>query len=145
MKDMQLQRAVTLTETTLASGDRLRQMDLEHYLRRGRELRAQALRAALGASVRGLAALAQRAYRTAAALGRRALVGAQRAHERRRAERALLELNDYLLKDIGLTRGQIHAAVDGLLSSPHTGRVRVVNFRRPPKPSSDVDHLESAA
>lgn len=145
MKQMQPQRYAGARKPIGASADYPGEVDLESYLRRGRELRAQALRASLGAIAQALAALARRAYRGAGAIGRRALAGAKRAHERRRATRALLELDDRLLKDIGLTRGQIHAAVDGLFSSPPSARANVLNFRQPPKRGTGVDHLESAA
>lgn len=48
----------------------------------------------------------------------------RRQHERRRAEAQLISLDDRMLKDIGLSRGEIMAAVHGL---PTKSRGRHVN------------------
>ena len=68
---------------------------IEHYAKTGR---AQAVRRL----VRGIVGII--------AQGAEAL---RRWHRRRVAYRALMALNDHLLRDIGLDRAQIPAAVDG--------------------------------
>ncbi len=71
----------------------------EHHAKTGRELRAQAVRRL----VRGIVGII--------AQGAEAL---RRWHRRRVAYRALMALDDRLLRDIGLRRDQIPAAVEGL-------------------------------
>lgn len=48
-------------------------------------------------------------------LGRSAIDAIMRVKNRRTAIRALMALDDYLLRDIGMTRSQIPLVVDGLL------------------------------
>ncbi len=73
---------------------------IEHYAKTGR---AQAVRQALGGLIRGIVGAVRQ--------GAEAL---QRWHRRRVTYRELMALDDRLLRDIGLRRDQIPAAVDGL-------------------------------
>jgi len=73
--------------------------------RRARRLRAEAL-----------AALARRVGGRLCRSARLALAALQRERERRGARAALHALDDRLLADIGLDRGTIDAAVDGLVT-----------------------------
>ena len=83
------------------------------YLAEGRRRQARAMAEAIGAGRRalqwGLTGLA-------------ALVGLARRSERRRALGQLAELDDRLLADIGLRRGDIQLAVDGVLADPRVSR-----------------------
>ncbi len=76
---------------------------IEHHARTGRALRAQAVQRAVRRLVRGIVGIIAQGTETL-----------QRWHRRRVAYRALMALNDHLLRDIGLDRAQIPAAVDGL-------------------------------
>jgi uncharacterized protein YjiS (DUF1127 family) len=70
------------------------------------------------------------------------IIGAMRRRGRRRVgARQLAQLDDRLLRDIGLTRAQVHAAACGLLSlgepsparhigAPPTGAANVVRLKR---------------
>ncbi len=124
--------------------------ELEDYLRRARELRAQALRGWLTATAHNVGTLAGRGYGAVDAIGRRAARAIARARQRRLNERALLALDDRLLKDIGLSRSQIRAAVDGTFSTPNpalrTHRAcEVVSLRRVTAPAVPNERLDSAA
>ena len=76
---------------------------IEHYTQTGRALRAQAVRQALRDLIRGIVGAVRQ--------GAEAL---QRWHRRRVTYRELMALDDRLLRDIGLRRDQIPAAVEGL-------------------------------
>ncbi len=76
---------------------------IKHYVNTGRELRAQTVRQALRGLIRGSVGAVRHGAETL-----------RRWHRRRVAYRALMALNDHLLRDIGLHRAQIPAAVDGL-------------------------------
>ncbi len=77
---------------------------IEHHAKTGRALRAQVGRQALRGLIRGIVGAVRQ--------GAEAL---QRWHLRRVGYRALMALDDRLLRDIGLRRDQIPAAVAGLL------------------------------
>jgi uncharacterized protein YjiS (DUF1127 family) len=89
------------------------------YVTAARRLQAQAMAAALGAGWRalrwGLSGLA-------ALVRRQLLQPLARRSERKRAIGRLAELDDRLLADIGLRRGDIALAVDGLLADPRVTR-----------------------
>lgn len=89
------------------------------YLAEGRRRQAQAMAATIGAGWRAL----RWGLTSVAALVRRQLLEplARRA-ERKRAIGRLAELDDRLLADIGLRRGDIELAVDGLLADPRVTR-----------------------
>ena len=55
-----------------------------------------------------------------------------RAYERRAAIRQLEALDDKMLRDIGLHRGQIHLAVNGLLNAKATPSERAVTTQYTP-------------
>ena len=77
---------------------------IEHHAKTGRALHPQAVRQALRGLIRGIVGAVRQ--------GAEAL---QRWHRRRVTYRELMALNDRLLRDIGLRRDQIPAAVEGLL------------------------------
>ena len=89
------------------------------YLAEGRRRQARAMAEAIGAGRRalrwGLTALA-------ALVRRHLLAPLARRSERRRALGQLTGLDDRLLADIGLRRGDIELAVDGLLADPRMSR-----------------------
>ena len=89
------------------------------YLAEGRRRQAQAMAATIGAGWRAL----RWGLTSVAALVRRQLLEplARRA-ERKRAIGRLSALDDRLLADIGLRRGDITLAVDGLLADPRVTR-----------------------
>ncbi len=76
---------------------------IEHHAKTGRALHPQAVRQALRGLIRGIVGAVRQ--------GAEAL---QRWHRRRVTYRELMALNDRLLRDIGLRRDQIPAAVEGL-------------------------------
>jgi uncharacterized protein YjiS (DUF1127 family) len=89
------------------------------YLAEGRRRQAQAMAAAIGAGWRAL----RWGLSSVAALVRRQLLEPlTRRSERKRAIGRLAELDDRLLADIGLRRGDIELAVDGLLADPRVTR-----------------------
>lgn len=99
-----------------------RDTDLEHYIARGRLLRAQAVAALLIAGATGVARLLHLGLSASIELGRRAVRWLAREHQRRVGLRALMALDDHMLKDIGLSRGEIHAMVNGVFHAPEAGR-----------------------
>jgi uncharacterized protein YjiS (DUF1127 family) len=88
------------------------------YVAEARRLQARAMAEALGAGWRALG----RALSGLAALVRQLLQPLARRSERRRAIGRLAELDDRLLADIGLRRGDIALAVDGLLADSRVTR-----------------------
>jgi uncharacterized protein YjiS (DUF1127 family) len=89
------------------------------YVAEARRLQARAMAEALGAGWRALG----RGLSGLAALVRRTLLEPlARKSERRRAIGQLADLDDRLLADIGLRRGDIALAVDGLLADPRVAR-----------------------
>ena len=91
------------------------QIDPMVYLAEGRRRQARAMGEATGAGWRAL----RRGLTCLASLVRRQLLQPlARRSERRRAIGRLAELDNRLLADIGLRRGDIALAVDGLLADP---------------------------
>lgn len=89
------------------------------YVAEARRRQAHAMGEAIGAGWRGL----RRALTGVAGLVRRHLVEPiERRGERRRAVAYLAALDDRLLADIGLRRGDIELAVDGRLADPRVTR-----------------------
>jgi uncharacterized protein YjiS (DUF1127 family) len=88
------------------------------YVAEARRLQARAMAEALGAGWRARG----RALSGLAALVRQLLQPLARRSERRRAIGRLAELDDRLLADIGLRRGDIALAVDGLLADSRVTR-----------------------
>lgn len=91
----------------LVPGTHVTMDELHHYQLLGRRLQARAVASAFAGlfralvrSLRGLAAASARVSRETAAI------------------RQLSALDDYLLADLGIQRGQIRAAVTGLLERP---------------------------
>jgi uncharacterized protein YjiS (DUF1127 family) len=113
------------------------------YLAEGRRRQAQAMADAIGAGSRarrrGLSGLAALVRRLSEPLATRS--------ERRRAIGRLAELDDGLLADIGLRRGDIELAVDGLLADPRVTRralgaavtERVLEGERCPVPAASAN------
>ena len=89
------------------------------YVAEARRLQARAMAQALGA---GWRALGRGLSGLAALMWRRLLEPLARRLERRRAIGRLAELDDRLLADIGLRRGDIALAVDGLLADARLTR-----------------------
>jgi uncharacterized protein YjiS (DUF1127 family) len=89
------------------------------YLAEGRSRQARAMAAAIDAGSRVLRA---RLSGLAALIRRQLLEPLARRSERRRARGQLAALDDRLLADIGLRRGDIALAVDGLLADPRVRR-----------------------
>jgi uncharacterized protein YjiS (DUF1127 family) len=98
--------------------------DLEEYIAKGRLLRAQAVAALFTAAAKGIARRLRSGVSTSIDLGRRAISWLAREHQRRAGLRALMALDDHMLKDIGLSRGEIHSMVNGVFRSPETGQSR---------------------
>jgi uncharacterized protein YjiS (DUF1127 family) len=84
------------------------------YVAEARRLQARAMAEAIGAGSRAL----RRGLSGLAAVVRRLFEPLARRLERDRAVRQLAGLDDRLLADIGLRRGDIALAVDGLLADP---------------------------
>lgn len=101
-----------------------REGELEHYIAKGRLLRAQTVAAALTAGAAGIARLLHSGLSAGIRLGRRATSWLAHEHQRRVGLRALMALDDHLLKDIGLSRSEIHAMVNGVFRSPEAGQSR---------------------
>jgi uncharacterized protein YjiS (DUF1127 family) len=89
------------------------------YVAEARRLQARAMAEALGA---GWRALGRGLKGVAALMWRQLLEPLARRSERRRAIGGLAELDDRLLADIGLRRGDIALAVDGLLADARLTR-----------------------
>lgn len=101
-----------------------RESELEHYIAKGRLLRAQAVAALLIVGAAGIARWLHSGFSAGIKLGRRATRWLAREHQRRVGLRALMALDDHLLKDIGLSRSEIHAMVDGVFRSPQSRQSR---------------------
>jgi uncharacterized protein YjiS (DUF1127 family) len=110
-----------------------------------RQQRAETFHRLLSAAGRGL-------VRGAVAAGRGAWSGARglaaavaRQHRRRAAIRELSGLSDYALRDIGLSRGDIRAVVDGMLEGRQTPQTdfRVYEPRQARKPAEETPFVES--
>ncbi len=104
-----------------------------YFIARARAVRARVWAAMAGAVWRGAARLAVRTggrFGTAIGGGWRAMAA---AYQRRLALRQLQAMDDALLKDIGLSRSQIAAAVDGRLSFDETATRRRQCVPRDPK------------
>jgi uncharacterized protein YjiS (DUF1127 family) len=106
------------------------------FVTRARQLQAQAMAEAIGAGWRGIRR------------GLSGLTGLVRAHllepigrrlQRQQALAALAAMDDRLLADIGLRRGDIVLAVDGRLADPRVAR------RRPAAPDPAQADLDLAA
>jgi uncharacterized protein YjiS (DUF1127 family) len=89
------------------------------YVAEARRLQARAMAEALRA---GWRALGRGLSGLAVLMRRQLLEPLARRFERRRAIGRLAELDDRLLADIGLRRGDIALAVDGLLADPRVAR-----------------------
>ena len=113
MTYQQRQRHFTNETTSVALGT-----DLDRYIVKGRLLRAQAVAALLTAGANGIDRLLRSGISAGVDVGRRAISWLAREHQRRIGLRALMALDDRMLKDIGLSRSQIHAMVDGVFRSP---------------------------
>lgn len=96
--------------------------DFERYIVKGRLLRAQVVGALLTAGAGGVARLLRASVSGSIEFGRRAISWLAREHQRRVGVRALMALDDHMLKDIGLSRGEIHAMVNGVFRSPETAQ-----------------------
>jgi uncharacterized protein YjiS (DUF1127 family) len=94
--------------------------NLQYYLDRGRQERADALVRGSHLVIRAVAGVFGAILRLPVSGLRRIAAGLRLWHSRRRATRALLSLDDRLLRDIGLTRGEIWAAVHGALQDRET-------------------------
>lgn len=123
----------------LVPGTHVTVEELHRYQLLGRRLQARATAAALGSLFR---ALLWPAKKLAAAYAR--------ASREAAAIRELSALDDHLLADIGLSRGQIPAAVAGLLARPASARrqpvATVVHESRLERPAGCNDaHTKAAA
>ncbi|MDX1433853.1 MAG: DUF1127 domain-containing protein, partial [Gammaproteobacteria bacterium] len=115
-------RRVSLTLRGGLPGDALPPMYYEtdavdYYQRKGRRLQARAVAQGLRGAARWLAS----------GIGA-ALRGARERHRLRVAERQLGALDDRLLRDIGLTRGDIPAVVRGTLAGTFRPTVPVADI-----------------
>jgi hypothetical protein len=114
------------------------------YLAEGRRRQARAMAEAI---VAGSRALRWGLTGLAALVRGRLLQPLARRSERRRAIGRLAELDDRLLADIGLRRGDIALAVDGLLTDPRVKRrepvaavtERVLEGERCPVPAASAN------
>jgi uncharacterized protein YjiS (DUF1127 family) len=102
-----------------APGGEWARIDPIVYVAEARRLQARAVGEAIGAGWRGL----RRALTGVTGLVRRHLLEPiERRGERRRAVAHLAALDDRLLADIGLRRGDIELTVDGRLADPRVTR-----------------------
>jgi len=106
------------------------------YITQARQRQARAMGEAIGAGWRGIR---RGLVGTAALLRRYLLEPMARRSQRRHAVAALVALDDRLLADIGLRRGDIKLAVDGRLTDRRAaparpGAVTAANTNRPPAP-----------
>jgi uncharacterized protein YjiS (DUF1127 family) len=99
-----------------------RESELEHYIAKGRLLRAQAFAALLTVGAARIVRLLHSGFSAGIKLGQRATTWLAREHQRRAGLRALMALDDHLLKDIGLSRSEVHAMVNGVFRSPEAGQ-----------------------
>jgi len=88
------------------------------YVARAHSERARLMSGLLASAVTGVWNLARWASGGLGRLGRAVVSGVIRGHRRRVAIRELLALDDRLLKDIGISRGQIPVVVEGKLAAP---------------------------
>ena len=104
------------------------------YITQARQRQARAMAEAIGAGWRGI----RRGLAGTAALLRRYLLEPMaKRSQRRHALAALVALDDRLLADIGLRRGDIELAVDGRLidrAAPAPAAATAANANRPPAP-----------
>lgn len=91
--------------------------NLDQYIVKGRLLRAQAVAALFTAGANGIGRLLRLGVSAGIDVARRAISWLAREHQRRIGLRALMALDDRMLKDIGLSRSQMHAMVDGVFGS----------------------------
>jgi uncharacterized protein YjiS (DUF1127 family) len=116
---MRAQMQVQSERLARGSGDEERaRIDPIVYVAEARRLQARAMAAAVGAGRRAL----RGGLSGVAAVLRRLWQPLARWSDRRRAIGRLTELDDRLLADIGLRRGDIALAVDGLLADPRVAR-----------------------
>ena len=107
--------------------------EMERYLRRAHQERAQMFAKLSRHAAVGLAQLVREAVTIAGDIGRSAWRGIVRWHLRRAAVRDLMSRDDRLLRDIGLRRSDIHSAVYGILNAA------------PPSLSDDGDFVNKVA
>ena len=107
--------------------------ELERYLRRAHQERAQMFAKLSRHAAVGLAQLVREAVTIAGDIGRSAWRRIVRWHLRRAAVRDLMWLDDRLLRDIGLRRSDIHSVVYGILNAA------------PPSLSDDGDFVNKVA
>jgi uncharacterized protein YjiS (DUF1127 family) len=104
------------------------------YVTQARQLQAQAMAEAIGAGWRGI----RRGLTGLAGLVRGYLIEPIRSRsQRQRAVAALAAMDDRLLADIGLRRGDIVLAVDGRLADPRVTR-RAPAATAPAQPDVDL-------
>jgi uncharacterized protein YjiS (DUF1127 family) len=104
------------------------------YVTRARQLQAQAMAEAIGAGWRVI----RRGLASLTGLVRRHLIEPIRSRsQRQRAVAALAAMDDRLLADIGLRRGDIVLAVDGRLADPRVTR-RAPAATAPARPDLDL-------
>jgi uncharacterized protein YjiS (DUF1127 family) len=96
--------------------------ELADYIAEARRLRAEVMASVLAAAAASTTRLLRAAVSPSIKLARRAVGWFAREHERRVGLRALMALDDHTLKDIGLSRREIHAMVDGVFRAPEVGR-----------------------
>jgi uncharacterized protein YjiS (DUF1127 family) len=114
-------------------------------MNRAHDERAKVASALLTGAAAGLGALAGTAARGLGRAGRSIVSGVVTARRRRAAIRELHALDDRMLKDIGLSRGEIPYLVDRMLSAERatsegaTGQSQIAAFpdRKATNPSAD--------
>jgi len=87
------------------------------HIARGRSARAKVISAALTGAAASVWTLTRWAARGLGRAGRTVVSGLIRSHRRRVAIRQLHALDDRMLKDIGVSRGQIPLVVEGTLAA----------------------------
>ena len=97
-----------------------RGLSREAVLREAREARAQALADLLAGAATGLGHLAAMAVRGLVRAGRSIVSGVATAQRRGAAIRELQSMDDRMLKDIGISRGDIPFLVERQLTAPRT-------------------------
>lgn len=109
------------------------------HVARGRLERARVISTVLTAAAKGVWSGARWTARALAWSGRTVISGVVRAHRRRTAIRQLYALDNRLLKDIGISRDQIPAVVDGMTrqrrgaETPPAESCEIAKFPRPRK------------
>lgn len=98
--------------------------DIERYIAKGRALHAETVAALLTLGVSKAAQLLRSVFTGGFRFSRRLISAIAREHQRRATVRALTTLDDHLLKDIGLSRSQIHGMVNGVFGSPEAAASR---------------------